>query len=209
MNKYITEFIGAFFWVLTVVLSANNGTGVMAPVAIGAALAVMVYAGSHISGGHYNPAVTLALLMRGKVDRSDAIYYIVAQMLGGLVAAMMAVFLLNCGGSMDIRPVQHNPLCSVLAEFIGTFALAYVVLNVATTRSHSDNPYYGAAIGLTLTAMAYALGSVSGGAFNPTVALGISVAGMAYWGDLWIYLAGALLGSAAAATVFGAVYREK
>lgn len=205
MNKYITEFIGTFFWVLTAVLSANNGSDTMAPLAVGAVLMAMVYAGSHISGGYYNPAVTLAMLMRGKVDRSDAIYYIVVQVLGGLVAAMMAVFLLNCQLRVDIRPVQHDVLCSLLAEFLGTFALVYVVLNVTTVRSHADNSHYGLAIGFALAAMGFALRDISGGAFNPAVALGISVAGMTDWSELWIYLAGTLLGAAAAATVFGVV----
>lgn len=205
MNKYITEFIGTFFWILTAVLSANSGADAMAPLAVGAVVMGMVYAGSHISGGHYNPAVTLAMLMRGKVDRSDAIYYIVVQVLGGLVAAMMAVFLLNCNGSVDIRPVQHNVLCSVLAEFLGTFALVYVVLNVTTVRSNPSHVHYGLAIGFTVMAMAYALGGISGGAFNPAMALGMSVAGMTAWSELWIYLAGTVLGAAAAATVFGLV----
>ncbi len=205
MNKYIAEFIGTFFWVLTAVLSANNGSGAMAPLAVGAVVMAMVYAGSHISGGHYNPAVTLAVLMRGKVDRSDAIYYIVVQVLGGLVAAMMAVFLLNCQVRVDIRPVQHDVLCSLLAEFLGTFALVYVVLNVTTVRSNAGNSHYGLAIGFALAAMGFALKDISGGAFNPAVALGISVAGMTAWSELWIYLAGTLLGAAAAATVFGAV----
>jgi aquaporin Z len=205
MNKYITEFIGTFFWVLTAVLSANNGSDTMAPLAVGAVLMAMVYAGSHISGGHYNPAVTLAMLMRGKVDRSDAIYYIVVQVLGGLVAAMMAVFLLNCQVRVDIRPIQHDVLCSLLAEFLGTFALVYVVLNVTTVRSDGGHSHYGLAIGFALAAMGFALGGISGGAFNPAVALGISVAGMTAWSELWIYLAGTLLGAAAAATVFGLV----
>ena len=205
MNKYITEFIGTFFWVLTAVLSANNGSGAMAPLAVGAVVMAMVYAGSHISGGHYNPAVTLAMLMRGKVDRSDAIYYIVVQVLGGLVAAMMAVFLLNCQVRVDIRPVQHDVLCSLLAEFLGTFALVYVVLNVTNVRSNAGQSHYGLAIGFALAAMGFALRDISGGAFNPVVALGISVAGMTDLSELWIYLAGTLLGAAAAATVFGVV----
>ena len=210
MNKYITEFIGTFFWVLTALLSANNGSGAMAPLAVGGVVMAMVYMGRHISGGHYNPAVTLAVLMRGKIDRSDAIYYIVAQVLGGLVAAMMAVFLLNCQVRVDIRPLQHDVLCSLLAEFLGTFALVYVVLNVTTVRSsNADNSHYGLAIGFALAAMGFALRDISGGAFNPVVALGLSVAGMTAWGELWIYLAGILLGAAAAATVFGVVDKHQ
>lgn len=206
MNKYITEFIGTFFWSLTLVLAANNGAGNMAPLAVGAALMVMVYAGSHISGGHYNPATTLALLMRNRLDRGDAIYYIVAQVLAALVAATIAVFLLNCQGNVGVRPVQHDLLCCVLAEFLGTFALVYVVLNVSHAEDHNtERPLQGLAIGFTLIAMMYGLGGISGGAFNPAVAMSMMVADMADWGEWWIYLIGSVFGGAAAATVFAAL----
>ena len=141
--------------------------------------------------------------MRGQVDRGDAIYYIMAQLLGGAVAAFFAVFLLNCDSSTEIRPLNHTAACSVLAEFLGTFALVYVVLNVTTFRSHPTPPYYGLAIGFTVTAMAYALGNISSGAFNPAVALGFSIAGMTSGGDFWMYLIGNLLGAAGASTVVG------
>jgi aquaporin Z len=206
MNKYITEFIGTFFWSLTLVLAANNGAGNMAPLAVGAALMVMVYAGEHISGGHYNPAMTLALLMRNRVDRGDAIYYIVAQILAALVAAMIAVFLLNCQGNVGIRPVQHDLLCCVLAEFLGTFALVYVALNVHHGGHDKErSPLQGLSVGFALTAMMYGLGGISGGAFNPAVAMSMMVADMADWGEWWIYLIGSVLGAAAAATVFAAL----
>jgi len=206
MNKYIAEFIGTFFWSLTLVLAANNGAANMAPLAVGAALMVMVYAGSHISGGHYNPATTLALLMRNRVDRGDAIYYIVAQVLAALVAAMIAVFLLNCQGNVGIRPVQHDLLCCVLAEFLGTFALVYVVLNVSHAEGHNtERSLQGLAIGFTLIAMMYGLGGISGGAFNPAVAMSMMVADMADWSEWWIYLIGSVFGGAAAATVFAAL----
>jgi aquaporin Z len=205
MNKYITEFIGTFFWTLTLVLATNNGSGEMAPLAIGAALMVMVYAGSHVSGGHYNPVLTLALLMRSRVDRSDAIYYVVAQILAALIAAMIAVFLLNCQGNVGIRPINHDALCCVLAEFLGSFALVYVALSMTHSRAHTGQSFYGLSVGFTLTAMAYGLGSISGGAFNPAVAMGMMVADMATWSELWIYLVGSVFGAAAAATVFGAL----
>lgn len=203
MNKYITEFIGTFFWTLTLVLASNNGSGEMAPLAVGAALMVMVYAGSQVSGGHYNPALTLALLMRNRVDRSDAIYYVVAQIFAALIAAMIAVFLLNCQGNVGIRPVNHDALCCVLAEFLGSFALVYVALSMTDDRNQAGRAFYGLAVGLALTAMAYGLGSISGGAFNPAVAMGMMVADMATWSEWWIYLIGSIFGAAAAATVFG------
>jgi aquaporin Z len=190
------------------VLAANNpGIAPMAPLAIGSVLMVMIYAGGHISGGHFNPAVTLAVLMRGKIDRTDALYYVVAQIIGAVAAALVGNFLLRCGYDLDAQMLVHkSSVCSILAEFFGTFALAYVVLNVATTRSNAGNSHYGLAIGFTVLTGAYALGGISGGVFNPAVAVGASVAGMFGWADIWIYLAGTLLGAAAAATVFNVVY---
>ncbi len=206
MKKYLTEFIGTLFLTLVFVLTKNNGTGDMAPLAIGATLMALVYAGGHLSGGHYNPVITLAMLMRGKVERGDAIYYIVAQMAGALIAAFLSAFLLHCQGNVDIRPIQHIVLCSLLAEVLGTFALAYVVLNVMTTRSNSGHSHDGLAIGFALTAMMYTFGSITGGVFNPALALGISLTGMSLWSDVWIYFFGALLGAAAATTMFQVLY---
>lgn len=209
MKKYIVEGIGTFFLILTIVMSANNGAGLMAPLAIGAVLMVMVYAGSHISGAHYNPAVTLAVFMRGRLERREFPYYLLAQFAGALLAALAGGFLLGCIGVTDIRTQPRDPFCALIAEFLGTFALVFVVLNVCLAKPNSGNSHYGLAIGFTVMAGAYALGPVSGGAFNPAVALGITIAGMSAWGDIWIYLIGNLLGGAAAATVFMNVYRDE
>jgi aquaporin Z len=208
MKKYLTEFIGTFFLVLTVVLASNNPSiALLAPLAVAGMYLAMIYAGGHISGGHYNPAVTLAILIRGKIDRGDALYYVLAQLIASVVAAAIGVFLHDCGNGAEIvARVNEQAMCAVLAEFLGTFALAYVVLNVATIRSNTGNSHYGLAIGFTVLAASYALGGLSGGAFNPAIALGATVAGMFAWDDIGIYLIGTLLGGAAAATVFHVTY---
>jgi aquaporin Z len=201
MRKYITEFIGTFFLVLAVGLSA--GAGAMAPVAIGATLMVMVYAGGHISGGHYNPAVTLAVLIRGRIPVSEAIPYMVVQIIGASAAAFLVSYLVGAE-KLDAHSAVANPTAikALIAEVVGTFALAYVVLNVATAKANTGNSYFGLAIGFTVTAMAYALGGISGGAFNPAVAVGISFMKMVVWADIWIYLAGCFGGAILAALVF-------
>ena len=208
MKKYSVEFIGTFFLVLTVVLTTNNpGIAPMAPLAIGAMLMAMVFAGGHISGGHYNPAVTLAVYMRGKIEMNEAIVYTVVQILGAAAAAAIGVYLHGCGGGAAIDLHSNgDPMGSVLAELLGTFALAYVVLNVATTSSNAGNSHDGLAIGFTMMVSFYAFGDISGGAFNPAVAIGATIAGMFAGGDIWIYLVGCLAGGAAAATVFSGVY---
>ena len=199
MNKYITEFIGTFFLVLVIVAAVNGGAGGFAALAIGAVLMVMVYAGGHISGAHYNPAVTLAVYMRGKCEASDVPWYILAQVVGAALAAFIGMYLLG-NPVPDMQPVDMVP--ALLAELLGTFALCYVILHVATSDATAGNSYFGLAIGFTVMACAYALGGISGGAFNPAVAVGISVAKMSAWANIWIFLVANFAAGALAAIVY-------
>ena len=200
MNKYIVEFIGTFFLVLTIGLTVlAGGTGVIPPLAIGAALMVMVFAGGHVSGAHFNPAVTLAVWMRGKCDTKDVLPYWVSQIVGAVLAAAAVKFLR--GGA---TPSAMNPAVgpALLAELLFTFALAWVVLNVATAKGTSGNSFYGLAIGMTVMTGAFAVGDISGGVFNPAVAVGITVMGLSSWANIWIYLVANLAGGAIAALTF-------
>ena len=201
MNKYIVEFIGTFFLVLTIGCTGiGAGAGVIAPLAIGAALLVMVFAGGHISGAHYNPAVTLGVLIRGKVKVSDVVPYWICQIIGAVLAAVVTTKVLRAGASVTpIAPVVGPAL---LAEFLFTFALVYVVLNAATAEGTSGNSFYGLAIGMTVMAGAFAVGDISGGAFNPAVAVGISVMGISPWPNIWIYLVADFAAAVVAALVF-------
>lgn len=203
MRNMLTEGIGTFFLVLVVGLTViAPGAGMMAPLAIGAMLMVMVYAGGHISGGHYNPAVTLAVWLRGKCPAKDVPAYLGAQVAGAVLAALAAGWLTR--GSV-VAPMQPEALPALLAETLFTFALAFVVLNVATAKKTAGNSYFGLAIGLTVTAGAYAAGPISGGVFNPAVAVGLTLLGLSAAGDLWIFLAANLAGGALAALAFRAV----
>ena len=203
MNKYLVEFIGTFFLLFTVGMTViEPGAGAMAPLAIGSVLMVMFFAGGHISGGHFNPAVTLAVLLRGKTDVTDAVIYIVVQLVAGVVAALLVGFF---KAGAEVTAMQHNVAASLIAEFLFTFALCYVVLNVATARATQGNSYFGLAIGFTVLVGAYAVGGVSGGAFNPAVATGITVMGLSSWASFWIYLVADFAGGAVAAFAFRAV----
>src|SRR5256885_17147209 len=146
---------------------------------------VMVFATGHISGGHLNPAVTLAVFLRGKCPLSDVIPYWIAQIAAGVIAALVAVFL--CGKSGTPMEITNVPAAFV-AEFLFTFALAFVVLNVATAKGTANNSFYGLAIGMTVMTGAYSVGNISGGVFNPAVAVGISIMGLSAWTNIWIYL---------------------
>lgn len=192
MRKYITEFIGTFFLVLTIGLTGN-------PLAIGAVLMVMIYAGGHISGAHYNPAVTLAVLIRGRVNSNDALAYIGSQVAGAVLAAIIVgIFKELPSDSLQ----ELDIIKALIAEILGTFALAYVVLNVATAKVNSGNSYFGLAIGFTVLAMAFCFGDYSGGAFNPAVAIGASVMKIFAWKNIWVYMVGCFVGAVLAAVVF-------
>ena len=187
--KYIYELIGTFFLVLTVGLTVLNpdSAGLLAPLAIGSVLAVMVFAGAHVSGGHYNPAISLSVYIRGKLSVKDLGAYWLVQIIGAIIAVWKAF----------------------LAEFIFTFALCYVVLNTAYSKATKGNSYYGFAIGFTVLAGAYAVGPISGGAFNPAVALGITMLDMSFCANFWVFLFANLIGGTCAALVFKAAHSEK
>jgi aquaporin Z len=201
MRRYLTEFVGTFFLVFTVCCTVLAKVA-LAPLAIGAVLMVMVFAGGHVSGAHYNPAVSLGVLLRGKLPASDLIPYWVAQLVGGLLAAVVARFVINPRVVVAFSVSGRGIIEALLAEFLFTFALVYVVLNVATSKDHPNNSFYGLAIGFTVLAGAFAVGTVSGGAFNPAVGFGIYAAGLVSASMIWIFLVGELVGAAVAALTF-------
>ena len=201
MKKYLVEFIGTFFLVLTIgmtVIDPVVAAG-FAPLAIGSALMIMIYAGGHVSGGHYNPAVTLAVWLRGRCASCDVPFYLIAQVLGAATAAFAVLYL---KGNPTLTPKEVTMGPALIAEFIGTFALAYVVLNVATAKGTAGNSNYGLAIGFTVTVMAYALSGISGGAFNPAVAIGGTLMHLVKSSNLWIYFVANFAASTLAALVF-------
>ncbi len=201
-RKPLVELIGTFFLVLTVgqcVIDVSSGSGVVAPLAIGSILMVMIYAGGHISGGHYNPAVTLAVWIRGRCPTADVLPYVVAQVLGAALAAALVIYL---KGHQAVPGQDPDTVKSFVVELLYTFALAYVVLNVATSKATAGNSYYGLAIGFTVMAGAFAVGAISGGAFNPAVAIGVAIMGLAKATHVAVLLAATLAGGALAGLTF-------
>lgn len=204
MNRYVTELIGTFFLVLTIGLTVLSGTD-LAPLAIGASLMVMVYMGGHISGAHYNPAVSLAVLLRGELPSKDFVPYLISQVAGAVAAA----YVVNTITGSTFAPApsaEASTVAALLVEILYTFALALVVLNVATSPHTSGNSFYGLAIGFTVVVGAFAGGPISGGAFNPAVGTGPTiihaVLGDGSWQHLWLYLVGPFIGGALAAIVY-------
>ena len=201
MRRYITEFVGTFGLVLTVGCVVLGGSS-LAPLAIGGVLAALVFAGGHISGAHYNPAVTVAVFLRGLVSGTDVLPYFGAQIVGGLLGGVAARTIVDPDSIEALSFSGREIAVALAAEFLFTFLLAYVVLNVATSQDHDDNSFYGLAIGFTVFAGASAVGSLSGAAFNPAVAIAASAIGLFSWSAIWIYLVANLAGGALAALVF-------
>jgi aquaporin Z len=205
VGKLFVEAIGTFFLVFTVgqTVMKPNDAGNLAPIAIGSALMVMIYAGGHFSGGHYNPAVTLGVTMRGKLPWAEAGPYMAAQVVGAIVATLLVIFLK--GGQAKPPSAGENIVPKLLVEFLFTFALVYVVLNSATAKGTANNSFYGLAIGFTVVVGAFAVGPISGGAFNPAVAVGVTAMGLSPIPDIWILLVADFLGGAAAALLFNSL----
>jgi aquaporin Z len=198
-RKLIVEFVGMFMFVFTVGMATNKaGAGALAPLAIGSVLMVLVFAGGHISGGHFNPAVSAGVFLRGRMTGREfgayAITQVVAAVLAGLVVRVV-------GGHEPHAPVAGAGRM-LIAEFLFTFTLVWVVLNVATARGTLGNSFYGLAIGFTVVVGAFAVGGISGGAFNPAIAIGAMVTGLFQWSNIWIYLLADFLGAGVAAYTF-------
>ena len=203
MGKYLTEFIGSFFLVLTITLCVITKQP-LAPLAIGGTLSVMVFMGGHISGAHYNPAVSLAAYLRGALPGAELLPYMLVQILGGITASILGNFI--AGGTVPIAPGDNTSLtAAILVEFLFTFALALTVLNVATAKGTKNNSFYGLAIGFMVMCGAFAGGGISGGAFNPAVGIGLSAGAFVDGsGGSWVllYIIPPILGGALAAYVF-------
>jgi len=200
-RKLAVEFIGMFLFVFTVGMAtepSNHAGAVLAPIAIGSVLMVLVFAGGHVSGGHYNPAVSTAVLLRGKMKADEYVAYVVTQ----LVAAVLAGLLVRGIGGKESAGATASDGKMIVAELLFTFALAYVVLNVATAAGTAGNSFYGLAIGFTVVVGAVSVGWISGGAFNPAIALGATIFGAFPWSHIWIYVVADLLGAVAAAGAF-------
>lgn len=202
MRRSVTELVGTFllvFVVAMVVLSESP----MAPLAIGGAVAALVYAGYHVSGGHYNPAVTLAALVRGLMSGRDAASYCVAHLLGGALGAATAAFLVPDSARPGLAFAGRALAAALVTEFVLTFALVWVVLHVATAPKNAGNSYYGLAIAAVVVAGVFAGAGTSGGVVNPAVAVALAVVGVLSWSSIWVFLLAQLTAAVVAARLFG------
>jgi aquaporin Z len=206
-SKYAVESIGTFFLVSAIGLTTIDpgGAGAWAPVAIAATLIGMIYAGGHISWAHYNPAVTVAMTIRGKCFVADAIPYIVVQCVGAAAAAFLVLYLKS---GAKIEPRTFVPIPALIAEALFTFAMVFVILNVASAKANANNSHYGLSIGLIVLGGMLCVGPISGAMFNPAVALAFGLWGTVNWADLGPHLFGQFLGAIMAAIAFKMFVKE-
>jgi aquaporin Z len=200
-RKLAAEFIGMFLFVFTVGMAteaANKSGAVLAPLAIGSVLMVIVFAGGHVSGGHYNPAVSTAVFIRGRIKANEYLAYMLTQ----FIAASLAALLVNAVGGKEMAGATATTGKMLVVEFLFTLLLTYTVLNVATAKGTAGNSFYGLAIGFVVVVGAISVGWISGAAFNPAIALGATIIGAFKWSHIWIYLLADFLGGAAGAGAF-------
>jgi aquaporin Z len=197
LRSAVAELVGTFIFVFAIIGAVNSGSA-LTPLVIGFALMVLVYATGHISGAHLNPAVSVGVWLRGAIDIATLAFYIVAQLIGAALAAAL---------SFVVWPIAKAPAHisvgpAFLVEALWTLVLVYVVLNVATSKDNANNSFYGLAIGSTVFVGAVAVGGISGGGFNPAVALGLSITGHFEWSAYWLYFIAPIVGAAIAAVIF-------
>ena len=206
LKKYIVEFIGTFFLVLTICMTSYSKVSAdLQPLAVGSMLMVLIYSMGYLSGAQFNPAISLALYLRSRINLKEMGFYWIAQILGAVAAAMITAVLISAKppvGLIASTPQFFSMVPALIAEVLGSFALTWVILTVATSKALDGNNFYGLAIGFTVTALMYTLGSVSGSAFNPVVAIATCIAHLSTWNNLWIYMVGGLGGAALATMAF-------
>jgi aquaporin Z len=200
--KLLTEFAGTFVFLTAIALSGRAGA--LAPLAIGLTLTAMVYMGGHVSGAHYNPAVSFGLFLRRVIPASTMAIYWLVQVAAGVLAFAFAFAL--TGHSGGIHPgAGVNTFTALAAEVVFAAALVLVILNVAATEETAGNSYYGIAIGFTVAGGAFVVGPISGAAFNPAVGISATVAATVFahdsWADLPIYIIGPFAGAVVGALV--------
>ncbi|MCB0531141.1 MAG: aquaporin [Lewinellaceae bacterium] len=201
MKKFLMEGIGTFILVIMITLVHKNNAGEFPPLAYGSALAALWYIGGQFSGAQYNPAISLAALMQGKLERWDFPYYVLAQIAGGVLAAVLAAFLIRSSGEADLVLRKYDTISALFAEAIGAFLLTMIYLGISVWPSEKTQGFAGLAVGLAAAAGVYAFSGITIAAFNPVIVLGMAINGISAWGDVWVSLGGTMIGAAAGASL--------
>jgi aquaporin Z len=213
LRRLSAEFIGTFFLVLVISMTTYAKVSAdLQPVAIGLMLIGLIYANGYLSAAMFNPAVTLAFWLRGRIETKDALAYVVVQFIASIAAAGLTIVLTSA--KPILQPIAAPPqyfavIPAIVAEIVGTFLLCWVILNVATSKTIEGNSFYGLAIGTTVAGLIYTLGSVSGSVFNPAVAVALGIAQISNWANLWLYFVGNFGGATLAALAYRFINKDE
>lgn len=212
MKKYVSEIIGTFVLVFvgTAAVTIVLGIGL----AFGLAVTIMAYSVGAISGGHFNPAVTLGMWINKRISGADAIYYVISQFIGAVLASGMVKYFLSAMGASTSNLGQTDfakisAFSALVTETLVTFLFVLVILLV-TSKKYGNANFAGLIIGLTLAFMIIASLNLTGGSLNPARSFGpaILVGGSAL-AHYWVYVVAPLLGAAIAAFVAKAMGSEE
>ena len=216
MQKYLAEFFGTFMLVFlgTGAVTVAAGNTLTIGLAFGLAITVSAYAFGGISGGHFNPAVTTAMLMNRRINGRDALGYVIAQVLGATVAsAFMKLFVSGLGlatnqlGQTDFPKISTG--LAFLVEVLVTFLFLLVILNVTSDR-HGNGDFAGLTIGVTLAFLIIVALNLTGGSLNPARSFGPAIfAGGSALSHLWLYILAPEVGAILAALVARVMGREE
>jgi MIP family channel proteins len=203
-RKLVAEFVGTFALIFFGAGSALLGADVVGQaLANGLAIGLMVTAVGHISGGHFNPAVTLSMLVTRRIEPIEGVLYWIFQLAGAVAAALVLLAIYPHHGSLG-SPAVGDTFSSgnaLVAEIVGTFFLVFVIYGVAVDKRGAFSILAGLPIGLTISIGVLAVGIVSGGAFNPARWFGPALVS-GTWSDGWVWI----LGPAAGAVLAGLAY---
>ena len=216
LPMYLAEFVGTLIVTCTFAMvtqpnityytssNINDKTqetqeSFIAPVAVGFVMIALIYAFGHISGAHFNPSITIAVYIRGFITISDAFIFILVQLIGGFIGALCAWLITGIQPYIEPGNKYKDRYGSVFViEFIYAFAIAIVVINVATTEAQRGNFFYGVSIGMCICAAVASAQKISGGAFNPAVGTALSITNVmrdhGTFKYIWIYWIGPIGG---------------
>jgi aquaporin TIP len=213
-RKAVAEFVGTFALVLVVIGSlviVGQGGLVGTALAQGFVLAVMVSSLGHISGGHFNPAVTLGFLLTRRIQPLLGVIYMVAQFAGGIAAALLLHVLypdeagLESAATVITEQADFSALEALILEALFTFFLVWVVFATAVDERGSFGAIAGFGIGLVLTFAVLTIGPITGSSLNPARTLGPGLV-EGEWADAWLYYVGPWVGGAIAAIAYTALF---
>lgn len=201
MNRVITEAMGTFFWVFAVIGATAQATP-LAAFAVGGTVVAATYAGSHLSGAHFNPAVSVAAFIRGTLPAPDLPAYIGAQLAGASLASLVGAWAFRIGTTQPQAWSGRTLLAAIVVELLFTFFLAFVALTVVSSENVA---VHGLAVGAVVASGMLLVTMQSGATFNPAVALGATFAQLSAWANLWAYGIAQLVGGVAAGFVVKAL----